>query len=135
MCFSFEDEVVMAEEGQRLGKWGEELAVHYLEEKGYEILDRNVRYRFGEIDIVAQGPERGSEMTVFIEVKTRSSTLYGHPEQAVDDKKKEHLLSAASAYIQEHPQRGDHWQVDVIAVERYSSGQKPQIHHFKNVFS
>lgn len=133
--FSFEDKEGMTKQRKKLGKWGEELAVHYLEERGYKILDRNVHFRHGEIDIIAEDPERGREVTVFIEVKTRSSTLFGHPEQAVDHKKKEHLLSAAIAYLQKHPQRGDHWQVDVIAVEDYPSEQKPQIHHFKNVFS
>ncbi len=125
----------MTEERKRLGEWGEELAAHYLKKKGYKILDRNVRSRYGEIDIIAEDADRGSEVTIFIEVKTRSSTRFGRPEQAVDRRKREHLTSAAAAYLQEHPQRGDHWQVDVIAVERIPSQGKPQIYHFKDVFS
>jgi putative endonuclease len=120
---------------KEFGKWGEETAVDYLIERGYRILDRNVYSRRGEIDIIAEIMDQGSKITVFVEVKTRSSRTFGYPEEAVNDQKKEHILSSAASYLQKHPQRSDHWRVDVISVERHVSRQKTEINHFKNVFS
>lgn len=120
---------------KEFGKWGEDRAVDYLIERGYRILDRNVYSRRGEIDIIAEIMDQGSKITVFIEVKTRSSRAFGYPEEAVNDQKKEHILSSAASYLQKHPRRSDHWRVDVISVERHASRQKTEINHFKNVFS
>ena len=62
-----------------LGKNGEERAVLYLQERGYQLIDRNWRCSQGEIDIIVQ---RGDE-TVFVEVKTRSTVAFGHPFEAI----------------------------------------------------
>ncbi len=55
---------------QSVGKWGEETAVAYLDQRGYEILARNARTPYGEIDIIA----KQGDITIFIEVKTRTSS-------------------------------------------------------------
>lgn len=68
---------------QKLGQQGEELAVQYLQEKGYTILHTNWRFKFIEIDIIAS---RNNTLH-FIEVKTRRSTRYGQPEESVGIKK------------------------------------------------
>lgn len=112
---------------QALGGWGEELAAAYLQERGYTILERNVRTRYGELDLVA----RQAEVVVFVEVKTRISLEYGMPEESITAKKRKHLLTAARAYLQVHPHLYGDWRVDVIAIYRSPSGP-PQIEHFEN---
>lgn len=76
----------MANRRQLLGRWGEDLAAEYLIERGYTILERNVRTRYGEIDLVAQLAEESislsdSPVTVFVEVKIRSTRSFGLPEE------------------------------------------------------
>ena len=113
---------------QRIGKWGEETAVEYLVERGYEIIARNTRTPYGEIDIVA----RQSDNTIFAEVKTRTSNKMGLPEESITPRKREHMLNAAEHYAVEH--EIDHWQIDVISVEG-KPGSKPKITHFENALT
>lgn len=80
-----------------LGKYGEDLACHYLQGQGYEILARNFRcHRFGEIDIIA----RKRSVISFIEVKTRSSTRFGRPIEAVTVMKQRKIHRCAEYYLQ-----------------------------------
>ncbi len=113
---------------QDLGRWGEGQAAEYLSQRGYLILERNVRTPYGELDLVA----RQEAVLVFVEVKTRSSTAFGLPEAAVTPHKQAHLLAAAQAYLQAHPDLDGDWRVDVIAVQRRSGGAAPEITHFEN---
>ena len=69
------------------GKKGEDLACRYLKEQGYRILDRNVRYKMGEIDVVALDGDH----ICFVEVKARTRTDYGMPRDAVDARKQQKL--------------------------------------------
>lgn len=123
---------------QTLGSWGENLAADYLRQKGYIVLERNVRTPYGEIDLVARqewvspGENQSGIVTVFVEVKTRSSTAFGLPEDAVTARKQEHLLAAGQAYLQSHPELDGDWRVDVIAIQRDRSSREPHITHFEN---
>jgi len=110
---------------QRIGKWGEETATEYLTQKGYEIITRNNRTPYGEIDIVA----KQKDITIFVEVKTRTSNTMGLPEESITPRKRQHMLSAANHYAAEN--EIDHWQVDVIAIEG-KPGSEPKITHFEN---
>jgi putative endonuclease len=114
----------------RLGRWGEQQAGKFLQQKGYKILDRNVRTPYGEIDLIAQR----AGVLVFVEVKTRSSRSFGNPEEAVTVSKLTHMIESAESYLLEHPDLEKDWQLDVIAI-RKSSGQQPEIIHFENVIS
>jgi len=128
---------------QKLGEWGEGIAASFLCERGYTILERNARTPYGEIDLIAhqdcthhgvaqaQAFVSGS-VTVFVEVKTRSSTAYGLPEESVTLRKQAHLLAAAQAYLQAHPELEGDWRIDVIAVQRQSADSQPVITHFEN---
>lgn len=112
---------------QSVGRWGEEAAAGFLREHGYEIAARNVRTPYGEIDLVA----RKEGITVLVEVKARTGKLFGPPEVAVTPRKQAHMLACADYYAQ---QNGiDHWQIDVIAVERADG--KVNIMHFENALS
>jgi putative endonuclease len=128
---------------QELGKWGEGLAVDYLLQRGYFILERNARTPYGEIDLVTRQDlsQSGSQpdsavllssVTVFVEVKTRSSEAFGFPEESITPRKRAHLLSAAQAYLQSHPELDGDWRVDVIAIQCSASSREPTILHFEN---
>jgi len=78
-----------------LGKAGETMAYRYLKGCGYNVLERNYSTPLGEIDIVA----KDGSVLVFVEVKTRRSTIYGMPEESVDIKKKRKLTKLAQLYI------------------------------------
>jgi putative endonuclease len=110
---------------QRIGKWGEETAAEYLTQRGHEIIARNVRTPYGEIDIVA----KQGDITIFVEVKTRTSNTMGLPEEAITPRKREHMLASADQYAAEHAI--DHWQIDVISIEG-KSGSMPKITYFEN---
>lgn len=113
---------------QTIGHWGEETATLYLTERGYEIITRNARTPYGEIDIVA----RQNGITIFVEVKTLTSSKNFFPEQNVTARKREHMLACAEHYAAEN--NIDHWQIDVIAVEG-KQGLVPKITHFENAIS
>ena len=81
---------------QQTGARGEALAVNLLQEKGLQILATNWRWSRAEVDIIAQD---GTQV-VFIEVKTRNSTTYGHPEEFVSAKKQAWLAKAAGAWLE-----------------------------------
>lgn len=78
------------------GRAAEQAAVHYLQSQGYRILGRNVRSKFGEIDVVA----RDGATLCFIEVKHRSSTRFGWPEESVTGPKRFRLIRLARWYLQ-----------------------------------
>lgn len=117
---------------QNLGRWGETLAAHFLEENGYTIQAQNVRTPYGEIDIIARQKNPGFEVIVFIEVKTRSSASLGKPEISVGARKQAHLLAAVQHYMQQFPEPNSDWRIDVISIEKYRSGIPPVITHFEN---
>lgn len=115
---------------QRIGRWGEDYAARYLEGRGDAILARNYRTPYGEIDLVTR---RGAQ-TVFVEVKARTGTGFGLPEEAVTAAKQQHLLQAIQAYWLAHEPEGD-WQVDVIAILMEPGKKEPQLAHFENALS
>jgi len=110
---------------QRIGKWGEDTAVEHITQHDYEIIARNVRTPYGEIDIVA----RQGDVTIFVEVKARTSNTMGLPEESITPRKREHMLAAAEHYAAEH--EIDHWQIDVIAIEG-KPGSEPKITYFED---
>jgi len=114
-----------------LGNWGEKIAAEYLLEKGYLILERNYRSSYGEIDLIVQI----DKVTVFVEVKTRSSNRFGYPEEAVTRAKMEHLSSSAQAYLQTHPEISGDWRIDVIAIARSRGVLPEEIVHFENILT
>lgn len=78
------------------GSKGEDFVADLLRKKGYKILTRNYKTRFGEIDIIAHD----AKFLVFVEVKTRSEMSLGHPLEAVTIQKQKKIILAAQSYIQ-----------------------------------
>jgi putative endonuclease len=112
---------------QAVGRWGEQAAADYLCGQGYEIVARNTRTPYGEIDLIA----RKDGITVFVEVKARTGKAFGPPEVAVTARKQAHMLACAESYAQQNEL--DHWQIDVVAVERID--ERIEIMHFQNAVS
>ena len=111
-----------------LGKAGEQLAVSFLLKKGYKILECNWRYSRAEVDIIAMD----SDTLVCVEVKARSSNMWGSPAMSVTPKKEKLLADALSVYME----RIDHqWEVrfDVLAVVIINE-QHHEITHFQDAF-
>jgi len=110
---------------QRIGKWGEDATSENPLQKSYEIIGRNVRTPYGEIDIVA----RQGNFTIFVDVKTRTSNKMGLPEESITAGKRGHMIAYAEHYAVEN--EIDHWQIDVISIEG-KSGFIPKITYFEN---
>ena len=101
-----------------VGTDGENLAAAWLVEKGYEILHRNWRHSYFEIDIIALK----NKMLHIVEVKCRNASPFGHPEDSVTKKKFKHLKRAADEFLFLNP--GHKWiQYDVLAITFNKDGE------------
>jgi len=110
------------------GNIGENIAAEYLQKQGYEIIERNWRYsREGEIDIIAID----KKTLVFIEVKTRKTTNFGHPLEAIDERKFYQIKHLAQAYISTLEKNYANYRIDAISI---ILSQPPEINHVKNIF-
>jgi putative endonuclease len=120
--------ICMVHQRRRFGNWGEEAAVRYLEKQGYEILDRNYRSSWGEIDIIA----RHWGVLAFVEVKTRHSLKFGRPAAAVTRDKQIRLRKTAWCYLRENPVIRYRSRFDIIEIlDLYG---KISLNHLKNCF-
>jgi len=100
----------------KTGSLGEGLAARYLTNSGFNILHQNWRYSHWEVDIIA---EKGGVLH-FIEVKTRRTKKFGHPEEAVSKKKIRNLVNASEEYLYQFPQ----WQriqFDILAITLFKN--------------
>ena len=110
------------------GAAGEKIAREYLEKSGYKILNTNFHYsKYSEVDII----EKEKNTIVFVEVKTRSTTNYGHPFESINPKKLEHIYAAALYYLQQTKEQHKNFRIDVISV---LTPENPKIEHLKNVW-
>lgn len=108
---------------KQLGASGEDLAEQFLKKKGYRILGRNIRMKFGEIDILAQ---KGEDI-VLVEVKTKTSLQFGQPYEEVDYFKKKKLWNLARALSQRYPNQNI--RIDVVSI---MMKEDPEIEHLEN---
>jgi putative endonuclease len=114
---------------QELGQHGEDLAVDFLQQMGYEILARNWRYGKGELDIVAR---IGQEL-VIVEVKTRETDFFGNPADFVSKAQQRQLIYTADAYWTRYPDAGDELRFDIVSIV-VQRDQPPQITHYDTAF-
>jgi putative endonuclease len=111
-----------------LGSQGEEIAVNYLNGKGYKIVDKNYRCRLGEIDIIAYK----DNTLVFVEVKTRQNTSYGLPCESVTKTKQHHIMRTAAFYVLKNDVGDVNQRIDIIEI--LYREQKAYIRHLENAF-
>jgi putative endonuclease len=112
-----------------LGIRGENQAVRHLESLGYQIIERNYRCPFGEIDIIALDKND----IVFVEVKTRRHLHSGYPAESVDHRKREKLILTAQHYLAEKSLFETSSRFDVVEVY-YTQGQPPVVQLIRNAF-
>ena len=110
-----------------LGELGEDMAVSFLQKKGYEILERNYRYQKAEVDILA----KIDDILAVVEVKTRSSVFFGDPQDFVKPKQIQRLVTAVDAYITSNNLDLE-VRFDIIAIVK--TKQKFEIEHLENAF-
>lgn len=113
------------------GKWGEELAAEYLNNHGYDILERNWRLGHHEVDIIAR--QQKCKELVFVEVKTRSSDIITKPQDAVDLKKIRSIGMCANAYVKSF-NITEEIRFDIISIVG-TTKETAQIEHIDNAFN
>lgn len=113
-----------------LGAAGEAAAAAWLAQQGYQLLARNVRTRYGEIDLVV----RSGAVVVFVEVKSRTGARFGHPSEAISPRKRHRLLRLAAAYLQGAGLDGCEVRFDAIAVRLGRDGHVFGIEHIPDAF-
>ena len=110
-----------------LGRAGERYARQWLQRRGWAIVDANWRCRQGEIDIVAS---RGKEL-VFFEVKTRSSTRFGYPVEAISSAKLARLRRLVGLWLADHPHHRGRIRLDLIGI--ITGGPAPIVQHVEGI--
>ena len=106
------------------GRLGEQIAARTLVSKGYHIEDRNVRTRYGEIDLVA----RDGTCMVFVEVRTRRSRQMV-PEESITYTKQRRVGALAVEYLKSHDQLDVDWRADVVVIELGADGRATRVEH------
>lgn len=110
-----------------LGKNGEDLAVDFLVKNGYQIIERNWRYQKAEIDIIAQK----EDILAVIEVKTRSSSEFGNPQDFIYPKKIKLLVNAINEYVISKDLEVN-VRFDIIAILK--TGNETHLEHLKDAY-
>lgn len=112
----------------KIGLKGEALATKFLIKKNYQIIERNFRCKFGEIDIIA----KKDNCYIFIEVKTRTSFKYGRPVEAINYRKIEHILKTVNYYLKVKKKYNYSYRIDAIEVLLTND---ITINHIKNIIN
>lgn len=117
------------------GNRGEQFAVEFLINQGFQVIDRNFRIRGGEIDIIAieTDPVTEEKTLVFLEVKTRSSNEFGSPLEAIGYHKMRALIKATQFYKLKHPRLPDLMRIDAVSILINADGQLLDIELVKNI--
>jgi putative endonuclease len=111
----------------KIGNDGEQAACTFLESKGYEILEKNYRYRKSEVDLIV----KHDNWLIFVEVKTRSGSFFGYPETFVDRKKQYMIFEAAENYMYEKDWNGN-VRYDIVSIMVVKG--KLEIFHIEDAF-
>ena len=111
------------------GKWGEDLALEFVKEKGYKYVARNFRSRFGEIDLII----KNSEFIVFVEVKLRKNADFAEAREFVSYSKQNKIRSTANLWLSSRKLELQP-RFDVIEIYVSNAESKPEINHIENAF-
>jgi len=118
----------MGDERKNTGKLAEDFATEYLKELGYEIIARNYQVSHLEIDIIA----RKDKYLVFVEVRSKSGSGYGSPEESMSASKRKQVRKAAEGYMNDNKHLNLQVRLDFIGVTFIDD--KPKINHLINAF-
>lgn len=113
---------------EELGSWGEDEALNFLQRKGFQFIDRNIRFKKWEIDLVLTD---GEEL-VIVEVKARCTALIGEPWRAVTRSKQRQIIKVADRYVQDN-QIDRNVRFDIISIVHNQF--QTSIEHIADAFS
>ena len=102
----------MTQASSKLGRQGEKAAIKFLKKNGYRIIEKNFHTKAGEIDIIAEQ----EKVLVFVEVKTRSGSRWGHPVEALTAHKQKKIASIASSFLAKHKIQDRECRFDVVSI-------------------
>jgi len=117
-------------DNKRLGDIGEKVAIEYLKKQGYRIIETNFKCKQGEIDIIAAD----NDTIVFVEVKTRSSDVYGQPSEAVNYYKQRKIVQVALVYLAQRKLFDWMSRFDIVEVITDHTDKIININLIKNAF-
>jgi len=116
-----------------IGKFGENIAVQYLQQKGYELLKQNFHIQGGELDIIMQK----NGIIIFVEVKLRTGKNFGEGFEAITFSKKQKLLRTIFTFLRNEKSTREkpikQWQLDLVSIHFNSTKHTAQIQHFQNI--
>ena len=119
-----------------IGRLGEEVAIKFLQKRGYQILDRNFSVtsqglKLAEIDIIAE--DRSSQTIVFVEVKSQEKPTSFLPADRVNKEKLHRIKQTAQVWLFKHKKDELPWRIDIISVSLNFETRKAKIIHFRNI--
>ncbi len=125
----------MKQFNKAVGLIGERAAADFLRKKGYEILERNFKTKFGEIDIIAKEKRKGPTLpiTVFVEVKTKTGEEFGEPWEMVNRQKYQQVKNMAQVYLTKNGLGETACRIDMVGVWLDSEHRLDKIEHWENV--
>lgn len=103
----------MTKQRKKLGSEAERITAEYLEGQGLKVLERNHRNKIGELDIVA----KDGDIFIIVEVKAKTGTGAGSPEEMINYYKQKKLINTAKAYFMLKGIENPNWRIDVVAVD------------------
>jgi putative endonuclease len=116
---------------KQLGVLGEDMALVYLQQQQYRIIERNWRCRTGEIDLIVQD----GDLLVFVEVRTRSGTHnFGTPQESINARKQQQVAETAQFYALRHHIEHVQYRFDVVAIITSKEGIQLSLEHIPNAF-
>ena len=125
---------------KEIGKRGEEIAAEYLRGHGYRVIERNYRTRFGEIDLILEGPSTNfrSSRLIFVEVKLKVGEKFGSPEEMITKSKIQQVRRTAERYLLENSQMKEKfskYQIDAVCIILRDDRTVNKISHYENIES
>lgn len=120
----------MKQFNRQKGYEGENLAANYLKDNGYRLITRNYSTKFGEIDIICQD----GNTLVFVEVKTKTNSDFGLPEEMFTKAKLAKVKKIATYYLLKNHLNNISCRIDLIAIDLCENGPKPLIKHYQNLY-
>lgn len=121
----------MTEDKALLGRWGESETARWMTRRGYRLIDRNWRCRFGEIDLISTY----GKYICFTEVKLRKNDRFAQAREFVDERKQEKLRASASLYLATHPTNlQPRFDVAEVYAPEGTQTRSPRVCYLENAF-
>ena len=111
-----------------IGRLGEDIAISYLKQKGYQIIECNYRTKYAEIDLIA----RRKNVLVFIEVRTRVGERFGSPEESIKSDKLYRLVKNSQAYMARRNYNKE-YRIDAICIVLNKNHGPKRINYYENI--